>query len=127
MSTKFTTNIGQQAGFNNTELSKLVSNLRNHFGLSQQELAALVDLQQPIISRWENPNYGKHSLRSLQKLADALNCDFEITFTTRTDNPDKLYKPCPKRTAESKKPNKRKPKVEKITDHTLALIGQIEL
>lgn len=45
-------------------------------GVSQAELASLVGMQQSAIARLENPGYTVKYLRTLEKLAIALDADF---------------------------------------------------
>lgn len=54
------------------ELGELISEVRTHYGCSQQELAKLIGTQQPSIARIERgSNYPSFSM--LKKIADALN------------------------------------------------------
>ena len=42
--------------------------------LTQKQLAKAIDTTQTSIARWEDPCYGKHSIGSLVKIANAFDC-----------------------------------------------------
>jgi transcriptional regulator with XRE-family HTH domain len=54
------------------EISSLITEARIHSGLTQKELSVLVGTGQPSIARWEAA-VSLPSLRTLKKIADALN------------------------------------------------------
>ncbi len=43
-------------------------------GLTQKELARSINTKQSSISRMEDPEYGKHSLANLMRIASAFDC-----------------------------------------------------
>ncbi|MBW4586740.1 helix-turn-helix transcriptional regulator [Aetokthonos hydrillicola Thurmond2011] len=57
----------------NTEVAQLIYEARTRAGLTQKQLAELVDTKQPVIARLEDADYEGHSLSMLQKIAQALN------------------------------------------------------
>jgi ribosome-binding protein aMBF1 (putative translation factor) len=54
--------------------------LRRLRGWDQKTLAHLIHSAQSAVSRMEDPNYGKHSVRTLLKLAHAFECELVIQF-----------------------------------------------
>jgi ribosome-binding protein aMBF1 (putative translation factor) len=65
------------------ELSRLrlahrIAELREKCGLSQAELARKVGTTQAGISRLENPNYHNYSLKTLEKVANALGARLRV-------------------------------------------------
>ena len=72
---------------------------RERRGWTQKQLAKMIGTKQSAIARIEDPTYGKHSLVTLTKLAEAFNCalmlrlvDFE-KFANETEDlsEDRLY------------------------------------
>ncbi|MBW4688200.1 MAG: helix-turn-helix transcriptional regulator [Komarekiella atlantica HA4396-MV6] len=57
----------------NAEVAQLIYEARTKAGLTQKQLAELVDTKQPVIARLEDADYEGHSLSMLQKIAHALN------------------------------------------------------
>ena len=53
---------------------------REDRGLSQADLANLIGSKPSSISRMEDPEYGKHSLSTLIKLANAFKCALSVKF-----------------------------------------------
>lgn len=47
---------------------------------SQTALGEQVDTPQSVVSNWEKPNYGKYSLRTLKKLANAFGVGLLVRF-----------------------------------------------
>jgi DNA-binding XRE family transcriptional regulator len=65
------------------ELSRLrlahrIAELREKCGLTQAELARKVGTTQAGISRLENPNYHNYSLKTLEKVANALGARLRV-------------------------------------------------
>ena len=65
------------------EISRLrlayrIAELREKCGLTQVELARKVGTTQAGISRLENPNYRNYSLKTLEKVADALGVRLKV-------------------------------------------------
>jgi transcriptional regulator with XRE-family HTH domain len=54
--------------------------LRERQNLTQANLAALLGVKQPLVSSWENPNYGKYSLATLKELAKAFDIGLLVRF-----------------------------------------------
>ncbi|HEV2612511.1 MAG TPA: helix-turn-helix transcriptional regulator [Noviherbaspirillum sp.] len=48
--------------------------------MSQEELGRLIGTTQSGISRAEDPEYGKHSLETLVKMAHAFDCALSVRF-----------------------------------------------
>jgi transcriptional regulator with XRE-family HTH domain len=57
-----------------------IRSLRNRQDLSQKKLAELLKIRQPLISAWEDPNYGKYSLATLKELAKAFDVGLLVRF-----------------------------------------------
>ena len=55
-----------------SEVSNLITEARIYAGLTQEELSKLIKTKQPSVARWEAA-VSLPSLRSLKKIADALN------------------------------------------------------
>lgn len=47
-------------------------------GLSQEQLASKLGKQQSAISRWEDPEYGAHSIEVLTEIAKAFDCALSV-------------------------------------------------
>jgi len=50
--------------------------------MSQQEFAARLGKKQAVVSRWENPNYGAMSLRTLFEIAEAFDVALFVRFVS---------------------------------------------
>lgn len=57
-----------------------IRSLRNRQKLTQKELAELLKVRQPLISAWEDPNYGKYSLTTLKDMAKAFDVGLLVRF-----------------------------------------------
>ncbi len=57
-----------------------IRSLRNRQELTQSGLAKLLDVKQPLLSSWENPNYGKYTLKTLKDLAKAFDVGLLVRF-----------------------------------------------
>lgn len=55
--------------------------LREEAGITQTELATSIGTKQPAIARAENPEYGRHSITLLQKIADHFDVALAVEFT----------------------------------------------
>uniref|UniRef100_UPI003F504A12 helix-turn-helix domain-containing protein n=1 Tax=Caballeronia sp. LjRoot34 TaxID=3342325 RepID=UPI003F504A12 len=53
---------------------------REHRGVTQQALGEAIGTSQAGISRFEDPEYGKHSLDTLVKIANAFDCALSVRF-----------------------------------------------
>lgn len=67
----------------NAEVASLIYQLRKEAGLSQAELAELIDTTQSVISRLEDADYDGHSLTMLSRIASALNQKLTVVMTAR--------------------------------------------
>jgi len=54
--------------------------LRTEAGLSQKALADLIGTTQSVISRLEDADYSGHSIQTLKRIADVLNCELEVSI-----------------------------------------------
>jgi transcriptional regulator with XRE-family HTH domain len=66
----------------NAQVARMIRDMRERVGLSQKELAELIGTGQSAISRLEDADYEGHSLRMLQKVADALEQKLVVEMTT---------------------------------------------
>ncbi len=57
-----------------------IINLREKRRLTQSQLAKLIDTSQSNIARLENADYGAYSLKTLEKIAKALEAKLNIVF-----------------------------------------------
>ena len=64
----------------NVGIAFQIRSLRNRQDLEQSELAQLLGVKQPLISSWENPNYGKYTLNTLKNLAKAFDVGLLVRF-----------------------------------------------
>ena len=64
------------------ELGRLIFELRDEAGLTQQRLARLVGTTPSVISRLEDSDYSGHSLTMLKRIAAAVNKRVEIRFVS---------------------------------------------
>ncbi|MGL5793307.1 MAG: helix-turn-helix domain-containing protein [Waterburya sp.] len=62
----------------NAHVAQLVYDARTEAGLSQKELAKMINTTQSVISRLEDANYEGHSLSMLGRIANALNRKVKI-------------------------------------------------
>ncbi|HEY93605.1 MAG TPA: helix-turn-helix transcriptional regulator [Dehalococcoidia bacterium] len=59
-----------------------IRSLRNKKEQTQPEFAQELGVKQPLVSAWENPNYGKYSLNTLKKLAKAFDVGLLVRFVS---------------------------------------------
>ena len=62
----------------NAHVAQLIYDARIEAGLSQQELANMINTTQSVISRLEDADYEGHSLSMLSRIANALNREVKI-------------------------------------------------
>jgi len=62
----------------NALVAQAIYDARTSAGLTQKQLAELIDTKQPVISQLEDADYQGHSLSMLKRIATALNCRLEI-------------------------------------------------
>lgn len=67
----------------NAEVARLIYEMRTAAGLSQQQLAELIDTTQSVISRLEDADYEGRSLSMLERIATALNQKLTVVMTAR--------------------------------------------
>ncbi|NQT31517.1 MAG: helix-turn-helix transcriptional regulator [Deltaproteobacteria bacterium] len=64
----------------NVGIAFQIRSLRNRQELTQTGLAKLLDVKQPLLSSWENPNYGRYTLKTLRALAKAFDVGLLVRF-----------------------------------------------
>jgi transcriptional regulator with XRE-family HTH domain len=64
----------------NVGIAFQIHGLRLRQELSQKALAEQLGIKQPLISAWENPNYGKYTLNTLKELAKAFDVGLLVRF-----------------------------------------------
>ncbi len=57
-----------------------IRDIRKNRGLTQAELADLINTKQASISRFEDPNYGKYTIESLKKMASVFDVALMVRF-----------------------------------------------
>lgn len=65
------------------DIAQVIYDARTAAGMTQAELARRAGTTQPVIARLEDANYQGHSLRLLQRVADALECQVRISLIPR--------------------------------------------
>lgn len=70
----------RDATINNLMLGDKIRELREQAGLTQAELAKLIESQPSNISRIESADYEKHSVETLRRIATALHAKLKIEF-----------------------------------------------
>jgi transcriptional regulator with XRE-family HTH domain len=68
--------------FLNTHIASQIRVIREQRELTQEDLAELVDTKQTGISRVENVNYSAWNIKTLKRLAFALQCRLHVSFET---------------------------------------------
>ena len=68
----------------NVRVARMIFDARTRAGLTQAQLAELIDTQQPVIARLEDADYEGHSLSMLQRIAEALGQRLEVSFVPAT-------------------------------------------
>lgn len=67
----------------NAEVARLIHSMRKAAGLSQKQLAELIETTQSVISRLEDSDYEGRSLSMLERIAHALNQKLTVVMTAR--------------------------------------------
>ena len=62
----------------NAKVAQLIYTARKQAGLTQQQLADLIETKQSVIARLEDADYEGHSLSMLQRIGEALGQRIEI-------------------------------------------------
>lgn len=65
----------------NSEIARLLHDMRTEAGLTQQQLAELVGTTQSVISRLEDADYSGHSLAMLSRIAEALHKKLSVVMS----------------------------------------------
>ncbi|MDJ0536890.1 MAG: helix-turn-helix transcriptional regulator [Xenococcaceae cyanobacterium MO_207.B15] len=68
----------------NAHVAQLIYDARTEAGLSQKELAKMINTTQSVISRLEDADYEGHSLSMLGRIANALNREVKIDLVPIT-------------------------------------------
>ena len=68
----------------NVRVARMIYEARTRAGLTQAQLAELIDTKQPVIARLEDADYEGHSLSMLQRIAEALGQRLEVSFVPAT-------------------------------------------
>lgn len=66
------------------EIGQMIYDARTAAGLTQLQLAELIDTKQPVISQLESADYEGHSLTMLDRIAKALGAHVEIKFVAES-------------------------------------------
>jgi transcriptional regulator with XRE-family HTH domain len=66
----------------NSEVARMIYDLRKGAGLTQKELAQMIGTTQSVVSRLEDGDYDGHSLSVLSRIAKALNCSLTVSMNT---------------------------------------------
>jgi transcriptional regulator with XRE-family HTH domain len=64
----------------NVGIAFQIRSLRNRQNLKQAKLANRLGVKQPLVSSWENPDYGRYSLGTLKDLAKAFDVGLLVRF-----------------------------------------------
>ena len=68
----------------NAKVAQLIYTARKEAGLTQQQLADLIQTKQSVIARLEDADYEGHSLSMLQRIGEALGQKIEINMVPTT-------------------------------------------
>jgi len=68
----------------NARVARMIFEARTRAGLTQAQLAELINTKQPVIARLEDADYEGHSLSMLQRIAEALGQRLEVSFVPAT-------------------------------------------
>jgi transcriptional regulator with XRE-family HTH domain len=71
-----------------TSLAFQIRRLREARQWSQEDLAEKTEKKQPTISQWEDPNYGRYSLKTLKELAAAFDVALLVRFAAFSELAD---------------------------------------
>ena len=74
----------------NAHVARTIRELREGAGLTQKELAKLIDTTQSVISRLEDADYQGHSLSMLERIARALNQRIRVLVTAEDGEVERL-------------------------------------
>lgn len=68
----------------NARVARMIYEARTRAGLTQAQLAELIDTKQPVIARLQDADYERHSLSMLQRIAESLGQRLEVSFVPAT-------------------------------------------
>jgi ribosome-binding protein aMBF1 (putative translation factor) len=68
----------------NVRVARMIYEARTRAGLTQAQLAELIDTKQPVIARLVDADYDGHSLSMLQRIAEALGKRLDVSFVPAT-------------------------------------------
>ena len=68
-----------------THIAVEIRRFRKKAGITQKELAMMINTTQSAVSRIENPRYKKYSLSVLRRVANALNLEISVSFKEKGD------------------------------------------
>lgn len=71
----------------NARVARMILEARTESGLTQKQLAELLDTTQPTIARLEDADYEGHSLTMLRRIAEALHQNLEVRFVPQDESP----------------------------------------
>jgi ribosome-binding protein aMBF1 (putative translation factor) len=74
----------------NAKVAQLIYTARKKAGLTQQQLADLIQTKQSVIARLEDADYEGHSLSMLQRIGEALGQRIEIKMVPDAEAKDIL-------------------------------------
>jgi ribosome-binding protein aMBF1 (putative translation factor) len=121
----------------NARVAQLIYNARKAKGLTQKELADLIQTKQSVLARLEDADYEGHSLSMLHRISEALQQRVEISIVpTETTPPQSLslLDNLPARLIEARKAMGMTPKElgvkvgmseQEIEDHEVSLYASI--
>ncbi len=72
-------------GLEKTRIAVEITSARERRGLSQKQLANLVGSSQSAIARLENPDYDAYSIKTLRKIAEALDLELIVSLQDRAE------------------------------------------
>jgi transcriptional regulator with XRE-family HTH domain len=64
----------------NVGIAFQIRSLRNRQNLTQANLAKRLGVKQPLVSSWEDPNYGKYTLSTLKEVAKVFDVGLLVRF-----------------------------------------------
>jgi ribosome-binding protein aMBF1 (putative translation factor) len=68
-------------------IAQAIYDARHAAGLTQRQLAELIGTRQSVISRLEDADYDGHSLRMVERIAQALDLEVRIEMVPRPELP----------------------------------------
>lgn len=74
----------------NAAIAREIYDLRKEAGLTQKQLAEMIETTQSAIARLEDSDYEGHSLRMLNRISDVLDYDIVIKLVPRNGHSGKV-------------------------------------